>query len=192
MGGGKEKLKMHHPSKGIRRFFSLFLSIVFLVSNNSYAVPTKRPLTINIPPEIGSIHESYSGSSDKFVIYLQDAHSHPEAQWNNYGILESMSKQFPIDTIFVEGTTGLVDTTPYLNLPDYEITLKTAEELLNQGYITGEEYFSLAARKNKVITGIESPALYKENINGLKEILKYKEDNAQEIKRTKLSLDINR
>ena len=136
-----------------------------------------------LPYSIGRITESWpanpkahgagstAGIGGLSFIVIQDLHCHPEVQKNISDILSIIEAHDDCPAIFVEGAAGAVDTSWLNGILDKELRQKIALSLLNQGKLTGAEYYSSISEKHGAIRGLENEKLYAENALRLREIL---------------------
>lgn len=163
---------------GVVKTFSAALSAIFIVSNLSYAsVDTKKmadntakPVeavtadAIGVAKEIGTVKTKYTGSSDKVIIHIQDAHCNYEAQTNISKILENFSTGYAINLVSVEGADGYVDTGWFKAFPDAEIRKEVADYFMKKGEITGAEFLSITKDYPIKLYGAENKDLYIKNL----------------------------
>jgi hypothetical protein len=165
-----------HMQAAITRWllaFSLCLSSTVWANadeteQSTLAVPAQGPRTFNlnewhVPDTYGSIKEVYKGSSSKTVVYIQDAHCNFEAQQNNANILQDLVRNYGVHLVAVEGSTGIIDTTPFAQFPDKDIKTEVATYFMKKGRITGPEYLSITSDLSFRIFGIEDEKMYKIN-----------------------------
>ena len=113
---------------------------------------------IRIPPELGSVDEVYRVSrttdneprnethgscpvSQKFVVFIQDAHDSLEAQENIAKIINHMVSNYGVKTVFEEGYEGPVPTDKYFGfIKDAKIREKVSYFLMDHLRIGGAEY----------------------------------------------------
>ncbi|MDH5661355.1 MAG: hypothetical protein OEY92_00005, partial [Elusimicrobiota bacterium] len=133
-----------------------------------------------VPSQYGTVKEVHTqGSSNKpqgmenrLIIHIQDAHSSPEAQLNSANILKYLQKGVAKEStlpllICVEGYSGLVDTTLLSIFPEKKIKEEVASEFLEEGKITGEEYFAITGNEKALavnIYGVEDKRAYEKNL----------------------------
>ncbi len=128
-----------------------------------------------IPAEIGKITSGGYFGSDKIVINVQDLHCNAEVERNISGILSVLTKRYGVKKVFLEGASGRVDTSWLGNIKDKTLKKKLIEGMLNEGILTGTEYYSLTNEKSAEIDGLENREVHRENIKRLAEILKRQE-----------------
>ena len=88
---------------------------------------------LSIPSRLGTIEESFRGTSDKTVIYIQDAHDSLEAQKNIAKIIRHAVREYGVKTVFEEGFEGPVPTEEYFGfIKDPKIREKTSYFLMDK------------------------------------------------------------
>ncbi len=149
------------------------------------ATPIQQPVSlseksllesIRIPEEIGRVIEAYQGSSDKFIVHIQDAHAHYEAQKNIANILEELIKKYSVKLILVEGGNESNIYSPMRKLASRERRIEVAERQLRKGLMMGDEYLELTTDYPMAIQGIEDMELYKENIRVFSQVEQIKNE----------------
>jgi len=124
-----------------------------------------------IPPVVhegyGHIVEGYKaqGAAEKIIIHIQDIHTNYEAQKNMSKILESLIQEQGLKLIMVEGGWGDVNLSYLRDYADQERRLDVAEEYLEEGKISGEEYLNIISDYDMDIQGIEEEDLYRRNLD---------------------------
>ena len=122
------------PMMYLKKTIALFVCATLIPLNNSgYASPERvtlsppsatlnpssiilngvKNLRVTIPSELGTIEESFSGTSGKTIVYIQDAHDSLEAQENIAKIISYLVEKEGIQTVFEEGYEGAVPTGDY-------------------------------------------------------------------------------
>ena len=128
-----------------------------------------------IPQSAGRVADYSPGSGETVVVNVQDLHCHPEAQRNIARIIGAIDKKYPLKKIYIEGASGDVDTQWLANIKDDKYRRQITETLLDQGKLTGAEYYSVTAQKPDILAGIEDEKVYKENFVRLNRIINNKE-----------------
>lgn len=141
-------------------------------------VEIKDLAMIRFPKEIASVKEQFVGGSDKFVVHIQDAHCNYEAQMNIADVTRRMVEDYSVKLIGVEGSVGVIDTSPFANFPDKTIIKETADYFVTKGKLTGPEYLSITEKLPFTIYGIETEKYYNRNYNAFVQAIKFK-DKAQ-------------
>ena len=172
---------------------AVFTATCFMVSTlgaNLYAIPTTDNAkqkyedvfnrTSSISNEYGKITSSKDANSDITVINIQDLHCHPQTQRNIAKIIGQIADKYNLKKIYVEGGYDDIDVSWLGSIKDENIKNKIIEELVEEGILTGSEYYKLTSKNEKVkLKGIDERKLHKDNINRLSWIIenqdKYKE-----------------
>ncbi|OGW79920.1 MAG: hypothetical protein A3G33_02250 [Omnitrophica bacterium RIFCSPLOWO2_12_FULL_44_17] len=169
------------------------------VTNTSQAAvshpETLNQLDLKIPEAIGKIEKTYSPNSPgnqsssfpRFVIHIQDAHANYEAQKNIQKLLEYLTANFNIDSVFVEGGMGEITTDSFHFFDEPALNEKTADLLAKKGLIGGTELFLVSqltktAKRSGSIYGVENPLLYKEDLKAFKAVYDHKDTGDQFLK----------
>jgi hypothetical protein len=124
-----------------------------------------------IPSTIGRITAGQYFGSGRIVINVQDLHCHTEVQRNISKILTLLDEKYALKRVFVEGAYGDVDTSWLCNMNDKGLKRGITETLVDEGKLTGTEYYSVVSNKPNVLKGIEDKALHQGNIKRLGRIL---------------------
>ena len=139
------------------------------------------PEQIKIPDQYGSIKEIWSsqvklGSESPLIIHVQDAHCNYEAQSNISQILDTLMKEYPeqIKLVAVEGSVGVIDTSPFAEFSDKEIKREVADYFMKKGKITGPEFLSITGDHEFNIYGIEKKDLYDRNYKAFIDSLSFR------------------
>lgn len=121
-------------------------------------------VSAGIAPSSGKVTESILTGSKQIVINIQDLHCHPEVQRNIARILADLDRQFSLTHVFVEGGYGPVDTSWLCGITGDGLRTDIVESLVDQGLLTGSEYFSVLTQRPRLLQGIEDAAVHQENI----------------------------
>jgi hypothetical protein len=89
-----------------------------------------------------------------------------------------LASKYKINKIYVEGAVGSVDTSWLSAISDSNLKQTLLDNLLEEGILTGAEYYSVKADRPKVLHGIENPKIYLDNFARLVQI----NENQQNIK----------
>ncbi|MBN2143048.1 MAG: hypothetical protein JW774_00340, partial [Candidatus Aureabacteria bacterium] len=170
-------------------FLSFILTEMSLLSadetpSGAVAMPPEKQLSIQfvnkiyIPEEIGIIKEVVIPDKDKItelVICIQDAHCNYEAQMNINKIVKLFVEDYGIKLVNVEGSTGVIDTSPFSAFKDRKVKMDFADYFMKQGKITGPEYLSITSDLNFIIFGIENEDLYARNYTAFMNVQEYRD-----------------
>ena len=151
-----------------------------VATKSSLAIPlaTPKPFdleTWHVPETYGTIKEAHRGNQAKTIVYIQDAHCNFEAQQNNAKILQDLISNYGVKLVAVEGSTGIIDTTPFAQFPDKDIKTEVATYFMKKGRITGPEFLSITSDLKFTIFGIEDEKMYKVNYDAFIKSLESKE-----------------
>jgi len=124
-----------------------------------------------VPENYGSVKEMWTPNIDSavenqpMVIYIQDAHCNYEAQKNISGIINELMDKYPdkINFVAVEGSVGVVDTSPLSSFADKNIKSEVADYFMRKGKVTGPEFLSITGDRIFTIYGIDDKELYDKN-----------------------------
>ncbi|MDO8730271.1 MAG: hypothetical protein Q7J69_03680 [Candidatus Omnitrophota bacterium] len=136
-------------------------------SSPAEAQPIEQtPLTLDnlrIPTQHGSLKGTYT-AHEPIIIHIQDAHANYEAQKHLAGILDYLIRAHGLGLVLVEGGSRN-DSLSYMRAyAPLEKRKQVAEEFLQSGKISGENYLDLTTDYNFTVYGIEKPELYDQNM----------------------------
>ncbi len=176
---------MHALTLSKKNFLkSIATLLAIIMATNTVAVPIAQASTVgqpapinkfSIPESIGLSVEVYAPSkSSRLVYHLQDIHNNVPAQINLAQIVTQLdshaAKQNKSLLVAVEGMTGQVNWDAVTQIPDQKTKEDVASALLRAGYMLGEEYAVMNSRPGRIkIVGLETPALYQQNLDARKD-----------------------
>ncbi|MBI4397747.1 MAG: hypothetical protein HY586_01305, partial [Candidatus Omnitrophica bacterium] len=185
-------MKLFENKKFIR-FSALFFSIyftLFSIISNAYAqepVGGRGPLCLSLPSELGRISDSYFPSVHQknisypgrpsldppCVIHIQDAHGQTRVQENIAKILEYLAQKEGVNALFLEGGfAGPVSHGLLRFFKEESLNQKIAGDLLEEGIISGSGVFLLKSGRKIRAYGIETEALYRDNVKAYQEVVR--------------------
>lgn len=126
---------------------------------------------IDVPTALGRVTALNEFNSDTLVVNIQDLHCHANTQRNIADIISFLDKNYSLEHVYVEGGYGNIDTSWLTAIADAGARRQIQEGLLNQGRLSGAEYYSMNTRRFGLLKGIEDEKLHKENIVRLGRIL---------------------
>lgn len=151
----------------MKKAFSLLLIFTLtLCSKPIYVVASGSPMNIAdfaLPEELGKIDSRFAGTSDRWVLLIQDIHGHFTAQENISAICDHLNQIYGIDTFGLEGGWSKTKLPRANALPNSRAKQQLARALLEEEYITGPFYSGLFSAKPLKLIGIENENLYAEN-----------------------------
>ncbi len=132
--------------------------------SNLTSTEVRIPDKMTFPAELGTLQEfSHSDSSDRFVIYIQDAHAIVDAQKNMQALIEFFQQQFNIRFVAVEGTQSNLDPLLFKTFPDEFVKKKVLAEYAAKGELSGSEMAAIFSPMPATYVGLEQWGLYQEN-----------------------------
>lgn len=141
------------------------------------------PEQIRISENYGSVKETWgpniTSPSTPLVIHIQDAHCNYEAQMNIGEIINGLMKEYPdhVKLIAVEGSVGVIDTSPFAEFSDKEIKKEVADYFMKKGKITGPEFLSITGDHKFTIYGIENKDMYDRNYKAFLDSLPFRDES---------------
>ena len=159
---------------------AIITTICFVLSTigaNLYAIPISEQAnkkyedvfeqTKNIDNNYGKITSSKDAKSNITVVNIQDLHCHPQTQRNISKIISQIANNYNLKKIYVEGGYGNIDTNWLNSIKNENVKKQIIEKLLEDGILTGSEYYKLTHNSNIELKGIDEERIHKENIKRL-------------------------
>ena len=168
--------------------FKIFISMLFFMNtlipapiSKSYSqgliiqwnIPIYEDLfNTPLPSQVGRVNQSWKSTQNQNppVIIIQDSHANYSAQKNVSFTLEHLLKnnellsndQYELK-IGVEGSSGDIELSYFESIPDQKLRADIMDFYMQQGKISGVEYFSILQDENIKLFGIEDEGLYLNN-----------------------------
>ncbi len=140
-------------------------AVAGLLENNRATEQFKQVFDdFNLPYSYGKITSANYEASDTVVINIQDLHSHAEVQKNINNIISLFDEKYGVKNIYLEGAYGDVSTKWLTVAKDENIRNSVMNKLLENGRLTGAEYFSASKGKTEIIKGLENKDVYFDNL----------------------------
>ena len=165
------------------RLTALAVSVAFLFTSlspqNAFSavesdIPVIQSIKNAIPKSAGYVSDYRLSAGNKFLVFIQDLHCNPEVQKNISLIISSLDEKVGIDKVILEGVPeGNVKNNAFLSLPD-NLKYKVVENLLNEGFLSGVELYSVENNKNNIF-GVENWQLYINNLYRASDLLQRKD-----------------
>ncbi|MHB9154657.1 MAG: hypothetical protein ACYC5N_03060, partial [Endomicrobiales bacterium] len=130
----------------------------------------------DIPSATGRITDARFLGSKGVVINIQDLHCHPEVQKNIGKLLLLLDQKYRLSRVYLEGASGAVDTSWLTSIKNKDLRQKITDALVDEGKLTGAEYYSVQSERPDLIAGIEDEKLYSANLARLGRILDGQEE----------------
>ena len=149
---------------------------------------------IQIPESIGTIEKRYAPKeSSSFILHLQDAHGHLEAQENIQAILEFLHDEYDVNLLLIEGGVGKLDPRLLEYFRNSDLNLKVADLLMESGIIGGPEKFLVEQSIESLegapdAYGVEDAGLYRENIQAFRKVFAEKEKAERFLEQVKVEI----
>jgi protein phosphatase len=177
------------------KFLKITLLLVYFVSNIlnfSWAdiLNYSKQNVFSMPENIGTIVKNFNGTSKYRIVCIEDLHCNKTAQENIYKIINQYKNYYKnnLKIIGEEGAIGTVDTSIISKIKNEKIQKKIINHLLNKGYISGQEIFSINNNKIKLV-GLEDGTLYIKNFWQLYESFKNRNEINKIIEKTKNNIN---
>jgi len=128
-----------------------------------------------ISRKLGAIKDIYEGNSGgKMLIHIRDAHADYECQRTIADIIAEISREYSVNTVYLEGGSGGYNLEPFLKINDSIIREKVADHFLKQAEMNGAEYFAVNNPGMVGLWGVEDIELYCDNLRIYKDYLRRK------------------
>ncbi len=124
-----------------------------------------------IPRELGQITDARFFGSEQVVIAIQDLHCHPEVQRKTSKLLSLLDNSCHIKDVYLEGAFAPVDTSWLSRISDEKLRNSLVESLVDDGTLTGAEYYSIVSGRPSIIRPLEDRELYLANFRRLNTLL---------------------
>jgi hypothetical protein len=148
--------------------------------------------SIAIPYDSGLTRKAVARGTEEIIINIQDAHSKLGAQESIARILDNLVKNYNLNLVALEGSSGVVDTSLIGTFPIESVREKTGRYLMKEGQISAAEFYSILSKDKISLYGVEDPDLYKGNVEAFRELVEQKpaiRRNLAALKKAVLSLE---
>lgn len=143
---------------------------VYLHSAEQKGTPADIAGSLFVPEMYGSVEEVFQGKDNRLVIHIQDAHTDGKAQENIAAILDKLLLNYNINSIWIEGGSGVIDTSLFASFPVEKTKEVLSKLYMNEGFVSGPEYFSINSKKFVHLFGAEDMQLYLDNVKAFKDV----------------------
>ncbi len=148
---------------------------------------------LKIPEDMGSIQFTHQeADTDKFVLYVQDAHGIFDAQENIRRMIEYFREKYGVEAVAVEGSKGGLDPTLLRSFPDDFVKKKVMNQYKELGELSGADMAAILNPKPSRFYGIEDWRLYEENFAAYVAADENREEINKKIEALKHALDQKR
>jgi serine/threonine protein kinase len=131
--------------------------------------------TFDLPYHLGQVRDSHAGSSEFFVIHIQDAHCNRFAQKKVAEIIAYLKSEYGVKTINLEGGEGEYDLDIFRSVPEGPLRKKVAEHFLEIGELNGAEYYAVTDPGEARLWGVENRELYMRNLRVYRDSFEYRD-----------------
>lgn len=148
---------------------------------------------IVVPPELGQVSQLHSASSTdpstKLLILIQDAHVNYQAQKHLAGIVDWLTSRYGVKLVLVEGGEGDVSLSYLRGRGSKAVREQVAEEYLQSGVLSGEEYLDIVSEHPLILWGVDDPALYEAHLGLFLEVERLREATGEDLSRLRQVVD---
>lgn len=173
---------------------SLCLALIFCFALTTQ-VHSQEQLSLSnfaLPESLGKVQERFQGTSDRWVVHIQDVHGHPTAQENIAAILDHLQVVYGVSTVGVEGAWNSTSLPKSWAVPNGRGKQILARALLDEGYLTGPGYAAIFAQQPLMLVGIEDEAKYMQNRDSYLQALELKPQIDQGLRTLSQSIEIEK
>ncbi len=125
--------------------------------------PLMQIADLALPETLGKISSRFAGTTDRWVIVIQDIHAHLTAQENISAIVDHLNQVYGIETFALEGGWSKTKLIKSNKLPNSQAKQQLARALLEDAYLTGPAYSGLFSPAPLKLIGMENKSLYLQN-----------------------------
>jgi len=159
-----------------KRAIALSVLIAFAVTNTitspALAAPksqapisSPKPLPIDlneiqVPIDIGSVHETFQGTEPETVILIQDAHAIPDAQRNIQKVINHFQTEYGVRLVALEGASSKLDPQIFKSFPDQALLRELFQTYFERGELTGGNAAAIFNESESAYYGIEDWDLF--------------------------------
>ncbi len=116
-----------------------------------------------VPKSLGKIEGRFAGTSDRWIILIQDIHAHLTAQENIAALTDHLNQLYGIETFALEGGWSKTKLLKSNHLPNSRAKQQLARTLLEDAYLTGTAYSGIFSPEPLKLVGMENKKLYLQN-----------------------------
>ncbi len=172
----------HKPfARRLAKFVSIIVTLTFVFPYLSWAFQAQTFQSaklgiafnnqfIEIPRQFGRLIKSFQGKNG-LVVYIQDLHCNLEVQANIAGLIAHMAKNYDLKLAAVEGAGGTIDVGKLSSFPEKAVKEEVGKYFMQQGKITGPEFYAATGKHAIALEGIEDEASYQANRQAVERFL---------------------
>ncbi|MBF0216814.1 MAG: hypothetical protein HQL30_07465 [Candidatus Omnitrophica bacterium] len=137
-------------------------------------LPIDKYRTLNVrtfilPESMGTITDRFSGTSDRVIFHIQDAHCAYDAEKKISEIIGYLNGEYGIYAVDLEGGKGGYDLSMFTDIADPRIRRKISDFFLKEGLMNGAEDFAVNNPEKAGLWGVESAELYLSNLEAYRD-----------------------
>lgn len=167
-------------------------SVDMRVAQTSSALTSHKSI-IELPYSTGRVTDNAANGAAPVIVAIQDLHCHGDVQRSIASILAALEKRYGISSIYVEGASGNVDVSWENALTDKGGKERILQTLLDDGRLTGAEYYAITSGNKVLLKGIENEEQYASNLDRLNTIVTNRDVYERELDAARPEIDrINR
>lgn len=139
------------------------------------------PEAFTLPPYLGTVKERWVPKQEvpagnrRTIIHIQDAHCNYGCQHRVADIIGHLNKYYGIDIVNLEGGQGNYDLSMFQNIYDPDVREKVTDLYVQEGVVSGAEYFAATNPDTVKLWGVEDPDFYFDNLDAYRKSLTFKE-----------------
>jgi hypothetical protein len=142
---------------------------IFLIISTTYSLCSAQNTEkkLSIEPELlgsaGSIDSEFTGTSDKHIVFIKDAHCNLNAQQNSIRLIQTLIDQYGFSLVCMEGSASALSIPALKEYPMKDMLQNVAYYYFKNSHINGAEYLSITKPNEVFVEGIETKKLYANN-----------------------------
>ncbi|HTL47410.1 MAG TPA: hypothetical protein VL688_05040, partial [Verrucomicrobiae bacterium] len=163
-------------------------------AENGNETEVSRPFTreilnsTSLPAELGSIEESYKGTSPFLVFVVRDAHANYHAQASIENLIGFLVQKYGLKDVALEGGAGEMDPTLFRYFPDEAVKREIFDAYLKKGELSGAVSAAVFSQPQLRFHGLEDTELYRGEIRAFLKAAARKPEALQEIEKRRAEL----
>jgi len=116
---------------------------------------------VDIPSKFGTVAGTFRGERG-LVIHIQDLHCNFEVQSNIAGMIDHLAGRLGVGLVALEGASQPINVRKLSAFPDAEVKREVGKYFMQQGRVSGAEYYAATGRRSVRLVGIETPEHYRQ------------------------------
>ena len=90
-------------------------------------------------------------------------------------LLDVLAAEYHVKSVGLEGASGVIDPALFKTYPDRDAANKSAQRLVDRGYLNAGELFAITSSLPVAVYGAEDRTLYRANLKAFRDLLGKKE-----------------